>query len=569
MGRREDAGHLVSTRPSVAPAVLADLVAAVPARVSKRLDAKPRAADEWTWSYSDVVTVAAGEETVTLAVNGIFEAKDATCTCLLQPRCFHLLAVLTVLNVASTHPEGEVAPREVDPRAAPVSPAAGPASPTHAERGIADDAWRLGARILGDGLSRVSTLRMGELLRLVHAARREGLPRLESAALGVYESVRDLRDKSPSFRLDDAAARLAELLLVAYRVASGDGGLTWRGIGRRTYHAVATGGLRLAGIASEPVLQRGYAGVVTYFTDGERVYSAHEVLPGDTDRARDAYEAQLRFGETSLTHAEASRGGLLFARAEVSADGRLGAGREVTCVATARDAALLDAHFAEPFESQLALADRGERMGLLFLRGAFGGESADAAFFSSGALSLPLATPIDDVRFAYRENLARLVERGTRCKLLARVTADGTKLSPLAIWLTTGSGEKLFALGYDRLGKHDLDHESALLEGATAILTTPAPAPAVRADVLDAVKRRLLRYALAGEPSLPGAALPDVADEAKRLRRALFPKAADGLEALALCDDPERAARVWLALHVYTRVVEKTFARAAWGDAGA
>lgn len=534
--------------PAVLPEVLAALTLAVPARAAKRLDASPRAADEWTWVFGESVTVTAGEETVTLSAAGIFRAEDARCTCLLQPRCFHLLAVLSVLPLAEANAPDE--PSAGDATTKPPESAGEPLRP--GELATARDAARVGADILTDGLSRVSILRMGELLRVAHSSRREGLPRLESAALGVYESIRDLRDKSPDFRLSEASSRVAEFLLVSHRLAEGDGSPTWRGIARREYHPA--GSLRLSGIGCEPVVRRGYAGVVTYFTDGERVYSAQEVIPGDIDRAKDAYDAQLRFGETSLSHREAARGGLLFARAEVSADGRLGAGRGVVCVSSARDDSLVERLFEDDAAAQLSRADRGERMGLVFLRGAVRG-GAEGAWLDLGGSGVPLENPIDDSRFAYRENLEKLCQAGARVKLVGRIAEPGGPVHPVAL-LAEGSQEpRWHCVGYDRLGRRDL--------GASQGPSAPSPGAAVRAEALEPMRRRMLRFVLAGAASLPGAALPEVMRECARLREALLSTGADGLEALALsAGDRGARARAWLAVHVYLRATTGALSRA-------
>lgn len=551
------------TRPRLAPEVLADLVRAVPARVAKRLDASPLAAEAWVWTAAETVTIAAGDETVSLTGDVIRTLADASCTCLLQPRCFHLLAVLSVLPVeapsAGGEARGEAPPAAVDEGA--------PTPLSREARASAALAFDVGARLLSAGLSRASTLRMGELLRVVHACRRDALPRLESAALAVYESARDLRERDPDFRLEEAAARLAELLLVSSRLVEGDASREWRGIGRRTY--AERRALRLAGLGSEPVLSKGYAGVVTYFTDGESVFSAQELMPGDDDRAVHAYDAQLRFGETSLSHREAARGGLLFASAQVSADGRLGAGKSVVCVATTHDARLVARLFDAPLASQLARAGRGEAHGLVFLRGTFsGGAGPDAPSLvvdrgapdadpDASAATLPLALPIDDLRFAFRENLARLAQAAAHVRLVARVTPNEAPLAPVAIGLDDG---RWFSLGYDRLAARDLPPRGAET-------TRPATARAPKAPALDAVRRRVLRFALAGTESLPSAALPEVAREAARLRAALMGVGADTLTALALAprEAPAEVARAWLALQVYARVAETTLARARWG----
>ena len=561
----------MSTRPTVAADVLAQLTRAVPPRVSKRLDARPRVADEWTWTLGTSVTVAAGEETVTLAREGVSRADQASCTCLLAPRCFHLLAVLTVLPVAEGGAASTATSARTPENAAPPgenesqNERPNETSPlTEADRALAGEAARLGGTLLFDGLASLSTIRLGELLRLVHACRGQALYRLEACALGVYEAARDLRAKSPDFRLADAASRIAELLLVAHRLGHGDASPTWRGIARRTY-APRTG-LRLTGIACEPVLRRGYAGVVTYLTDGRDVYSAQEVMPGDAERARDAYDAQLRFGETSLSHREAARGGLLFARAEVSPEGRLGAGREVACVATGADVSLLEPLFRESLAEQLARTDRSERQGLVFLAGTLRAR-ARAFVLQSTDARVPLGIPIDEATFPYRENLERLARAEAKVALVARVVEGELEPRPVAVALLSNDGARgpWFSLGYDRLTRAHLETTGVGEAPQPEAVEGPRDESVDLLAALAPVQRRVLRYALAGRTSLPGAALPEVTREAARLREALFPIAADGLVALSTAHEGEHAAEIWLALHVYLASASRSLVRSAWG----
>lgn len=531
-------------RPSVAPEVLADLTAAVPARVSKKLDANPRAADAFTWSFAETITIVAGEETVTLRREGVRTRDDASCTCLLQPRCFHLLAVLAVLPLAAA-PEAETPERP--------TPSAEPAAVLgSAARETASEALAIGARTLRDGLSHASTLRMGELVRIVHRCRREGLFRLESAALSVFEAARDLREKSPDFRLAEAATRLAELVLVAGKLLDGETDARWLGIARRAY--TDAGPLRLSGIACAPVVQRGYAGVVTYLTDGARIYTAQEVVPGDDERAVHAWEAQLRFGETSLSHREASREGLLFANAQLSEDQRLGAGKGVVCVSAKHDASLVARLFDEPFRLQLERADRGERHGLLFVTGVVEGGALLLEGPSAGAL--PLTLPIDDLRFAYRENLERLSHSGARVRLVAKLAQGGAAVDPIAADLGEGH---FFSLAYDRIARRHLPAEPTPI--------APRARPAPNASSLEPMRRRVLRFALAGAQSLPTAALPEIARECEALGSLLMPTGADALAALATSAhrEPIAAARAWLSLYTYLQAAETSLARSAWG----
>ena len=483
----------------------------------------------------------AGEETVTLRREGIRTQEDASCTCLLQPRCFHLLSVLAVLPLAAAA-EGD-APERPTPSAEPISVLG------TAERETASEALAIGARILCDGLSHASTLRMGELVRVVHRCRREGLFRLEAAALAVFEAARDLREKSPDFRLAEAATRLAELVLVAGKLVDGETDARWLGIGRRAY--TDAGPLRLSGIACAPVVRKGYSGVVTYLTDGARIYTAQEVVPGDDERAIHAWEAQLRFGETSLSHRETSREGLLFANAQLSQDGRLGAGKGVVCVSAKRDSSLVARLFDEPFRLQLERADRGERHGLLFVTGVV---DEGELVLEGGAL--PLTLPIDDLRFAYRENLERLGVSRARVRLVARLAEDGAALDPIAADLGEGH---FFSLGYERIARRHLPVDPAPIE--------PRARPIANGAALEPIRRRVLRFALAGAHSLPTAALPELAREGETLRGCLMPTGANALGALATTAhrEPPAAARAWLSLHTYLQAAEKVLARSTWG----
>ena len=516
----------------------------MPERVAKKLDGAPKTAEGWTWARAESVTVFTGTETVTLAPVTVRSPADARCTCLLSPRCFHLLAVLTLLPIADAEP----AETEVAGNADGVTLEV--ALPSAQQAATAQDAVQVASHIVTEGLSRVSTLRLGQLLRVAHACRRTGLVRLESCMMGVFEAARALREESPDFVLDRAVAALGELLLVASKLSLGETG-EWVGVARRSYREVAS--LKLAGVACEPVVSKGYAGVVTYFTDGGYIYTSQEVLPGDLDRAVHAYDAQLRFGEISLSHRDACRDGLLFATPRVSWDNRLGAGEDVTCARIARDPAMVARLFDEPVSAQLDRAERGEGQGLVFVRGVLRSGRIDVKDPEGG--SLPLVVPFDHPRFAYRENLERLVAANAEVELVAKRTDSGRAFAPVAATL---HGRGLFNLAYDRLDRADL-------VDAPQGFSPPAQR-AVPAN-LAPVRRRLLRFGLVGHQSMPSAALPEVALEGARLRASLLATAADALEALATAprDKPEQVAAAWLVLHVYCQGAERSLARSAWG----
>lgn len=546
------------TRPTVAPELLAAFVAAAPSRVSRRLDAEPRVAESWGWSASNEgFVVDAGEVTVSLKP-AVLASSDVSCTCLLAPRCLHVLAVLAVLPLAeTTGPTLEASPHGEARDVAVDVPSSGArveerTSPEVVDDGVdpvmrdaAANVWRVVRDVLHAGLAQTGMIRLGELLRVAHTCRLVGLPRLESAVLGVFEAARDLRERRPSFRAIDACARLAEALHLAHRLSRGDALAV--GTARRRYAPVM--GLRLAGLVSAPIVRRGYAGVVTYFTDGARVYSVQELAPGETGRARDAQGATLRFGEISLTHREAARSGLLFSRAEVSSDGRLGAGKSVVCVGITRDETLVDRVFDTPLDVQLELADRGERAGLIFVEGGVARSDAAFAITRDDGGAIPLRPAIDDLRFHARDNLVRLAEAGSRLRLVARLADDGAALEPLAFRF---EGEDTWrSVDDEALGRADVPRGEPRVWNPIGAI-----------DVLAPARMRAVRFALAGARSLPGSALAEVSREASRLRDRLLPTAADALLALAV--SREDAAAAWLALHVYLESAQKSLLRETW-----
>src|SRR5262245_5182839 len=87
-------------RPTIAPELVAAMIEATPDRVRRRLDRTPDAAASWAWKEIDEGwSVDAGGETVRLPRGRVVAVEQVTCTCLLSPRCFHVLACLTCLKV--------------------------------------------------------------------------------------------------------------------------------------------------------------------------------------------------------------------------------------------------------------------------------------------------------------------------------------------------------------------------------------------------------------------------------------------------------------------------------------
>src|SRR6266536_6089598 len=101
----------------IAPGVAATLLAAAPGRVRRRLDADPGMAGRWAWERDGAAWVVhAGTETVRIeteteaAASVVSVVEQLSCSCLLAPRCVHLLAVVAVLDPCDPEPETAAEP---------------------------------------------------------------------------------------------------------------------------------------------------------------------------------------------------------------------------------------------------------------------------------------------------------------------------------------------------------------------------------------------------------------------------------------------------------------------------
>ncbi|MFD5623865.1 hypothetical protein [Streptomyces yangpuensis] len=347
--------------PPVAPEVLAEAVESLTARLRKKLDdATAGCADTAVHEADASVTFRFGEDALVTLRPGpagtVTEAAQATCTCLLAPRCLHRAAALGAAPLADAappepEPEPESAPeptaaapgetRQTAPVGAGAVAEAGaapavsadPAEPvpalTAAQVGAAAALWHAAAEALAAGVTAGGAVVQAELLRAAHTARLAGLPRAEAAALRVVRGLRAARERRTAHRLGDLTGSFRELLHTAGVLASGAADPALTGTARRAY--TAGGSLQVHGLCREPVLSAtGYGGVVTHLLapDGSR-YSISDVRPGGLARARGAGRASVALGGATLDHAGLARGGLRIVGATVSAEGRLGAGRGV------------------------------------------------------------------------------------------------------------------------------------------------------------------------------------------------------------------------------------------------
>ena len=597
-------------RPSAAPGLFAALSAGAPARVVKKLDAAPKIAEGWSWAEGGgafTVTTEGGEVVTLSAKDGaVHSLADVKCSCLLSPRCLHLLAVISSLPIAE---ESSSTVTAAAPRPVIAGTSASALSPER--RRAATEAWRAGAELLLGGAGNAGAVIQGELLRAVHSCRAAHLPRLASAGLRLVRAIKDLRSGEPEFQLGGLTADLAELLACAGVLsrapeASTDDELAAViGVARRSYEEI--GHLRLFGLFTEPVISgNGYAGVVTFLADAKGgIYSVGDVLPGDPSRVANAYGTAARVGGGSLVHQELCREGLFIQGATASPDGRLGAGSGVQSVRagpTEWSDPAIAALFGVPLKDQLgraflaqqvAPAERGAGAELLFLTGRLLGADGEAVVVAADAgeaspVSVRLIAPNDHPELAYLDNLKLLARApGLSLRVVGKLVpsrprtltllafgppaaipgaepAEGVLAPPRLILPEKWRGR--CNAGLDRLQRGNLS------AAAPSAVASPIPVLTERPDPLVALRRRVMRLALGGRSTLPPETAAAVAREAKALDGLMMPSAARVLETLLLAAhgegprkaNPEALAAAFASAASYQRAASIALQRSAW-----
>lgn len=621
----------MSGTAAVTPEVMGALAERAPARLVRKLDADPRMAESWAWSAdadSKLAVVTDSGETVTLTlVAGVLESADAiACSCLLSPKCLHVLAVARALPLADAPVETRAnAPADAETRAD--APMDAPLSPAVAETALAqlrlDEDGRAAASALFaaakaalvSGVDALGAVREGELLRAIHGARALGLHRLAAAGLRLVRSARALRERRPESSLPEVADALTEALACASMLAR-DAALdpAWLGTARRAY--APAGNLRLHGLFTEAVTTTtGYSGVVTYLCDAEgRLYSLSKVLPGDPAQARAAYDGSAAIGDASLSHRALGREGLFVANATASADGRLGSGAAVRAVrsgASSWSDPAPRALFAE-LETQLDRARASLRVGplerragwdLLFLEGTLLGATRTALLLSvatpAGPIALRCAPASDHVELGHHEAFTALAHApGLAVRVIGRVRFDAPRtLELLAVGPSDASAETdasdpsypsaqsddtypALLLPSAHHGRANLAFDLLRVENA-APMDRIGPREEAReayVDPLDALRRRLLRAALGGRATFPPEADRAIEAEALALEARMMPMGAELLRELSraarshdrtlagrsVAADPAAFARAWLRAARYVEATAVALQAERW-----
>lgn len=434
-------------RPTVSSELVAAIIESTPDRVRRRLDKAPDAAAGWEWQAGDTAwSVAAGGETVTLPHGHVVAVEQVACTCLLSPRCFHVLACLTRLEVIvvesqpATQADAPDATSAVDDDAVELD---------EKQRQAARQLQAGTAQLLRVGVANAGLVVQSGLLRAVHQCRADGLHRLAALGLRVIAGAGEFRRRAAESDPAQLAADVADVLetirrLLDHQAVAG----YWIGTARRKQSPVRP--RKLHGLFAEPIITRsGFAGAAAYFLgEDDRIYTASDVRAGDAQHARDAYLGGIEIGPLVQPARQLARGQYLGTDLTASADGRLGRGKGIKIVeqgASTWQAEPIQARFRRELPdqwnevyAQAALPAEARPAGwdFVFLEGTVLGAAGPELLFQTSQYAQPIRLAIENESesLCFRENLRILSHApGLRLQVIARVNlAEPRIAAPLA-----------------------------------------------------------------------------------------------------------------------------------------
>jgi hypothetical protein len=570
-------------RPTTTPELLATLIESTPERVRKRLDRDPTAAANWTWqSTAEVWSVETGGETVTLPLVHVASVEEVRCTCLLTPRCFHVLACLTHLKVAVVETNDET----TEPVTSDVAEEL--VEPDARQRRSARDLIGAMAQMLRVGVANAGVVVQSGLLRTVHQCRAEGLHRLAALGLCVNAGTSECRARATTADPDQLAEDFADALETSWHVINDKAVADfWIGSARRPQFPVRP--RKLHGLFAEPIVTRsGFAGAAVYFLgEDDRIYSASDVRPGDVQRARDAYLGGIELGPLVQPAKQLARRLYLGTDLTASRDGRLGRGKSVKVVDQGRSKwhdQPIQSRFGKSIVEQwdavyenAALPADARPAGWDFvfvagrILGAFGSELLFLPSTSQFPLRLAIANESDSLFF--RENLRMLSHApGLRLQIVARVNLlEPGLLTPIAIAAhevdSTNTDEPRLEIPEplsDRvcLGFDEIERNWLVRALASATVVTTSSVSIARDDPLASLRRRWIAAMLAGFASQRSGNTNTLGSEIATLNRSGFATAAALLDSLVCSDSKSANTEKFLATAVYLRSCRYELAKA-------
>lgn len=572
-------------RPTVSADLVAALIDSTPDRVRRRLDQSPDAASAWNWQASaEAWSVHTGAESVTLPLGHVLSVEQVRCTCLLSPRCFHVLACLTRLEVAITESAQAPAEQAVESEASETDEDL--IEPDEKQRRAARELTDSLAHLLMVGVVNAGVVVQSGLLRAAHQCRAEGLHRLAAMALRVSAGISEIRARAAASDPAQLADDLADALETSRHVLQ-DKAIAgfWIGTARRKQMPVRP--RKLHGLFAEPIITRsGFAGAaVTLLGEDERFYTASDVRPGDAQHARDAYLGGIEIGPLIQPAKQLARGLYLGTDLTAALDGRLGRGKAIKLVEQGQstwDVEPVQARFQRPLADQwnavyasaaLPADARPAGWDLAFLTGTIVGALGPELLFQPTNDRQPIRLAIENESKAlyFRENLRILSHApGLRLQVIGRVDLQQPRVvSALAIATVAGDpgnnaepGLEIpvslagrVCLGFDEIQRHFLINAqpSPVVLGVQAAL-------AEQASPLDPLRRRWIARMLSGSVSQRQSNVRMLSAETTSLSRNGFATGAALLEALTAASSDRDT---FLAAAVYLRSCGHELTRAS------
>jgi hypothetical protein len=569
-------------RPNLSPQLIAAMIESTPDRVRRRLDRAPDAAAAWEWRQgTDGWSVDTGGETVTLPLGHIRSVDQLRCTCLLSPRCFHVLACLTRLQVTIVESVQAEETKQIE------SPSQDDASedvaePDEKQQHAADELAGNLAQLLRVGVANAGVVVQSGLLRAVHQCRAEGLHRLAALGLRVIAGTREFRARAPASDPAQLAEDVADVLETSRHVLSTKpiAGF-WIGTARRPQIPVRP--RKLHGLLAEPIVTRsGFAGAAAYFLgEDDRIYSASEVRPGDAQLARDAYLGGIEIGSLIQPAKRLARGLYLGTDLTASRDGRLGRGKGVKFAeqgSSTWEVAPTQGRFRRPLSdqwdaayAQAALPADALPAGWdwVFCIGSVLGAAGAELLFQPAGHDLPLRLAIanESESLCFRENLRMLSHApGLRLYVIARMNLQEPRIVyPLAVAQVEGEPRNAGAphlqipeswcgrvcLGFDKIQSNHLAHAQA-----TALVLTALSMQPDRDHPLGSLRRRWIATMLSGFASQRPGGTNTLGAETALLTRIGFRTGAALLDSLSRshADGGPTGIEAFLATAVYLRI---------------
>ncbi|MFO0923583.1 MAG: hypothetical protein U0905_13975 [Pirellulales bacterium] len=608
-------------RPKIAPLLLAELVEQVPGRVRKRLDGSPGIAETWIWRQTELIwTVQAHEETVRLeSANGTLEKiHQVSCTCLMAPKCFHILACCSCLSLNTdevqvlSESEDLIATKEAFTSEANSSRPNPMVEVTESMRSAASKVRESLATLLQVGARNAGTLVQSTMLRAGHTCRVSELYALSHTVLRIAEGVQRFRQQSDQASSPLLKEDVASALLACHWIANHANVPRWIiGQARRSFEEIDV--RKLNGIMAEPIWTRsGFAGVSVLMQDTAQgdLYTVNELRTGDMSLVHQAYRGGIELGGVTVEAKSLCRSTYTVQELTASSDGRLGKGKTTRW-------ALAKKESTQPFRFGRFSDSVAQQVRAVFAWLDIPEDHRPAgwdliAFDATvvGALDAKVVVQVDDVtqhwklgiaidapELEFRHNL-QLLARCPRLRLrcLVRVKWDEPLSADLMAVhgiapLPTGDDhnrpllelpdtwQEVCSFGLDRLERHyirgierwseEIDMESnGHLVNSNAKYTAP-------------LDRRLIGLVLGGRDSVP-----DLASKSHRRDRLLFsrlmlPTASQLLEDLVHAvrqdsspdiyksDSAEGSSRdavsAFLACDAYFRATNRSLSKSQWG----